>query len=108
MAMRPLWLPIDAKFPNEDYERLVDASERGDGEAVETASKAVEMRIRASAKDICDKYVHPPHSTDFAVLFLPTEGLFAEIIQTARAGRRSSTGVPHRRHWPDHAHGIAK
>ena len=77
----PLWLPIDAKFPNEDYERLVDASERGDGDAVETASKAVEMRIRASAKDICDKYVQPPHSTDFAVLFLPTEGLFAEIIR---------------------------
>jgi DNA recombination protein RmuC len=77
----PLWLPIDAKFPNEDYERLVDASDRGDVEAVEAASKAVEMRIRASAKDICDKYVHPPHSTDFAVLFLPTEGLFAEIIR---------------------------
>jgi DNA recombination protein RmuC len=77
----PLWLPIDAKFQNEDYERLVDASDRGDVEAVEAASKAVEMRIRASAKDICDKYVHPPHSTDFAVLFLPTEGLFAEIIR---------------------------
>jgi DNA recombination protein RmuC len=77
----PLWLPIDAKFPNEDYERLVDASDRGDVEAVETSSKAVEMRIRASAKDICEKYVHPPHSTDFAVLFLPTEGLFAEIIR---------------------------
>ena len=77
----PLWLPIDAKFPNEDYERLVDASERGDAEAVEASSKAVEMRIKASAKDISDKYVHPPHSTDFAVLFLPTEGLFAEIIR---------------------------
>ena len=77
----PLWLPIDAKFPNEDYERLVDASERGDAGSVEAASKAVEMRIRAAAKDICDRYVHPPHSTDFAVLFLPTEGLFAEIIR---------------------------
>ena len=77
----PVWLPIDAKFPNEDYERLVDASDRVDVEAVEASSKAVEMRIRASAKDICDKYVHPPHSTDFAVLFLPTEGLFAEIIR---------------------------
>jgi DNA recombination protein RmuC len=77
----PLWLPIDAKFPNEDYERPVDASDRGDVEAVEVASKAVEMRIRASAKEICEKYVHPPHSTDFAVLFLPTEGLFAEIIR---------------------------
>jgi DNA recombination protein RmuC len=77
----PLWLPIDAKFPNDDYERLVDASDRGDVEAVEAASKAVEMRIRTSAKEICEKYVHPPHSTDFAVLFLPTEGLFAEIIR---------------------------
>jgi DNA recombination protein RmuC len=77
----PLWLPVDAKFPNEDYERLVDASDRGDVEAAEAASKAVEMRIRTSAKDICEKYVHPPHSTDFAVLFLPTEGLFAEIIR---------------------------
>jgi DNA recombination protein RmuC len=77
----PLWLPIDAKFPNEDYERLVDASDRGDSEAVEAASKAVEMRIRASANDICERYVHPPHSTDFGVLFLPTEGLFAEIIR---------------------------
>jgi DNA recombination protein RmuC len=77
----PLWLPIDAKFPHEDYERLVDASDRGDVEAVEASSKAVEMRIRASAKDICEKYVHPPQSTDFAVLFLPTEGLFAEIIR---------------------------
>jgi DNA recombination protein RmuC len=76
-----LWLPIDAKFPQEDYERLVDASERGDVDAADAASKAVEMRIRASAKDICDKYVHPPYSTDFGVLFLPTEGLFAEIIR---------------------------
>ena len=76
-----LWLPIDAKFPHEDYEKLIDASERGDVEAAEAASKAVEMRIRSSAKDICEKYVHPPHSTDFAVLFLPTEGLFAEIIR---------------------------
>jgi DNA recombination protein RmuC len=77
----PLWLPIDAKFPNEDYERLVEASDRGDVVAVEAASKAVEMRIRGSAKDICEKYVHPPHSTDFGVLFLPTEGLFAEVIR---------------------------
>lgn len=77
----PLWLPIDAKFPHEDYERLIDASDRGDVEAVEASSKAVEMRIRASARDICEKYIYPPYSTDFAVLFLPTEGLFAEIIR---------------------------
>jgi DNA recombination protein RmuC len=76
-----IWLPIDAKFPTEDYERLVDASERGDLEAVEVASKALEMRIRNAAKDICERYVRPPHSTDFAILFLPTEGLFAEINQ---------------------------
>ena len=55
--------------------------DRGDTAAVEAASKAVEMRIRSSAKEICEKYVHPPHSTDFAVLFLPTEGLFAEIVR---------------------------
>jgi DNA recombination protein RmuC len=77
----PLWLPIDAKFPHEDYEKLVKASELGDAEAVEIASKAIETRIRSSAKDVCEKYIHPPHSTDFAVLFLPTEGLFAEIIR---------------------------
>jgi DNA recombination protein RmuC len=77
----PLWIPVDAKFPTEDYERLIDASERGDVAQVEAASKALEMRIRAAAKDVCEKYVHPPHSTDFGVLFLPTEGLFAEVIR---------------------------
>jgi len=77
----PLWLPIDAKFPTEDYERLVDASERGDLEGMEVAAKAVETRIRHSADEICTKYVHPPYSTDFAILFLPTEGLYAEIIR---------------------------
>ena len=76
-----IWLPLDAKFPQEDYDRLVDAAERGDAEGVEAASRAVELRIRAAAKDICDKYVCPPHSTDFAVLFLPTEGLFAEVVR---------------------------
>jgi DNA recombination protein RmuC len=77
----PLWLPIDAKFPTEDYERLVDASERGDLEAVEASAKAIEMRIRHSANEISNKYIHPPYSTDFAILFLPTEGLYAEIIR---------------------------
>lgn len=77
----PLWLPIDAKFPTEDYERLVDASNRGDVEATEVSAKAVETRIRHSASEICAKYVHPPFSTDFAILFLPTEGLYAEIIR---------------------------
>jgi DNA recombination protein RmuC len=77
----PLWLPIDAKFPTEDYERLSDAAERADGPAVETAGKAIEARIRQAARDICTKYVAPPHSTDFALLFLPTEGLYAEIVR---------------------------
>lgn len=77
----PLWLPIDAKFPTEDYERLMDASDRGDMEATEIAAKAVETRIRQSAHDISTKYIHPPYSTDFALLFLPTEGLYAEIIR---------------------------
>jgi len=74
-------LPIDAKFPQEDYDRLVDAAERGDKEAVDAASKAMETRIRAAARDINEKYVSPPYSTDFAILFLPTEGLFAEVVR---------------------------
>ena len=77
----PVWLPVDAKFPVEDYERLLDASQHGDVEAVEIAAKAIEMGIRGSARTICEKYIHSPHSTDFAVLFLPTEGLFAEVIR---------------------------
>ena len=77
----PLWLPIDAKFPTEDFERLADASERGDLDGVEAASKALETRIRVAAREISGRYVCPPHSTDFGILFLPTEGLFAEIIK---------------------------
>jgi DNA recombination protein RmuC len=77
----PLWLPVDAKYPTEDYDRLVEATERGDVEAAETALRGVEARVRSAAKDICSKYVAPPHSTDFAVMFLPTEGLFAEVIK---------------------------
>jgi DNA recombination protein RmuC len=71
----------ESRFRRQYGERLVEASERGDVEAIESASKALELRIRSSAKDICDKYVCPPHSTDFGILFLPTEGLFAEIIR---------------------------
>jgi DNA recombination protein RmuC len=77
----PLWLPIDAKYPTEDYDRLAEASERGDVEAAEAASRGIEARVRGAAKDICAKYVAPPHTTDFAVMFLPTEGLFAEVIR---------------------------
>ena len=77
----PLWLPIDAKFPTEDYERLCEAAALADQAAVETAGKAIETRIRHSARDICAKYIAPPHSTDFALLFVPTEGLYAEIVR---------------------------
>ncbi|UVA78769.1 MULTISPECIES: DNA recombination protein RmuC [Pandoraea] len=78
---KPVWLPIDAKFPREDYERLLDAQERADPVAVEEASKALETRIRLEAKTIADKYLAPPHTTDFALLFLPTEGLYAEVLR---------------------------
>ena len=77
----PLWLPIDAKFPNEDYERLLEAQGRADLAGAEAAGKALELRIRLEAKSIADKYVEPPHTTDFAILFLPTEGLYAEVLR---------------------------
>jgi len=77
----PLWLPIDAKFPREDYERLLDAQERGDPVASETAARAIEMRLRLEARNIREKYVAPPHTTDFAILFVPTEGLYAEALR---------------------------
>ncbi len=77
----PLWLPIDAKFPNEDYERLLDAQGRADVLGAEAAGKALEMRIRLEAKSISEKYVEPPYTTDFAILFLPTEGLYAEVLR---------------------------
>jgi DNA recombination protein RmuC len=77
----PLWLPIDAKFPTEDYERLAEAAERADALAVEAAAKALEARVRHAARDISGKYVAPPWSTDFALMFLPTEGLYAETVR---------------------------
>lgn len=77
----PLWLPIDAKFPNEDYERLLDAQGRADVLGAEVAGRALEQRIRLEAKSISEKYVEPPHTTDFAILFLPTEGLYAEVLR---------------------------
>jgi DNA recombination protein RmuC len=76
----PCWLPIDAKFPLEDYQRLQDAIERADGAAVETNRRALETFFKAEAKSIRDKYVEPPHTTDFAILFVPTEGLYAEAV----------------------------
>jgi len=74
-------LPIDSKFPNEDYERLQMAVERADPDTVEAAAKALETRVKSFARDIRDKYVNPPTTTDFAILFLPTEGLYAEVLR---------------------------
>jgi DNA recombination protein RmuC len=79
----PLWLPIDAKFPREDYERLLDAQDLADAPAAELAAKALEQRLRLEAKTIRDKYIAPPHTTDFGILFLPTEGLYAEALRRA-------------------------
>jgi DNA recombination protein RmuC len=76
-----VWLPIDAKFPLEDYQRLMEAYEVGDLVAVDTAGKALEVRLLGQARDIRDKYIAPPHSTDFALLFLPFEGLYAEALR---------------------------
>jgi DNA recombination protein RmuC len=78
---RPVWLPVDVKFPTADYERLALAADRGDQQEVELAARAVELRIREAAREICTKYIQPPHSTDFAVMYLPTEGLFAEVVR---------------------------
>ncbi len=77
----PLLLPIDAKFPIEDYQRLIEAQERADMEAMELAGKQLENRVKACAKEISEKYVCSPKTTDFAILFLPTEGLFAEVTR---------------------------
>jgi DNA recombination protein RmuC len=76
-----VWLPIDAKFPVEDYQRLIEAQERADIEGVEAAGKQLENRVKACAGDICGKYLNPPKTTDFGILFLPIEGLFAEVIR---------------------------
>ncbi len=76
-----VWLPIDAKFPVEDYQRLIDAQERADADGVEAAGKQLEMRVKSCAVDICAKYLNPPKTTDFGILFLPIEGLFAEVIR---------------------------
>ena len=77
----PVWLPIDAKYPVEQYQRLLDAQEAADKPAIASAGNAFEASIRLEAKKICAKYVSPPHTTDFAVLYLPSEGLFAEVMR---------------------------
>jgi len=77
----PVWLPIDAKFPTEDYQRLLAAQDKGEIGAIESAAKNLETQLKKSAKDICAKYINPPRTTDFALMFLPTEGLFAEAVR---------------------------
>ena len=91
---QPVWLPIDAKFPNEDYERLLDAQSRADAVQAELCGKALEARVRLEAKSIAEKYLAPPHTTDFAILFLPTEGLYAEVLR--RPGLMESLQRDHR------------
>jgi DNA recombination protein RmuC len=77
----PVWLPIDAKFPTEDYQRLIAAQENGNVPAIDEAMKSLETQLKKCAKDICQKYINPPKTTDFALMFLPTEGLYAEAIR---------------------------
>jgi DNA recombination protein RmuC len=78
---RPVWLPIDAKFPLEDYQRLQDAQEAGDPVLMEAASRALEARVRLEARSIAEKYLEPPSTTEFALLYLPFEGLYAEVLR---------------------------
>ncbi len=80
-ANETVWLPIDAKFPIEDYQRLLDAQEKADPVAAEQAASQLEIRIKGCAKDIAEKYLNPPQTTDFGILYLPTEGLFAEVMK---------------------------
>src|SRR3954468_22964084 len=77
----PVWLPIDSKFPTEDYQRLLAAQDKGDGDQIEGAMRGLETQLKKNAKDICGKYINPPRTTDFALMFLPTEGLYAEAIR---------------------------
>ena len=76
-----VWMPIDSKFPQEDYQRLMDAQEDADKELAERSIKNLEMRIKAEAKHIKEKYLDPPHTTDFGIMFLPVEGLYAEVLR---------------------------
>ncbi len=77
----PLWLPIDAKFPIEDYQRIIDSNEKGDMEEAKNSMKQLELKIKLFAKDIKGKYIDPPYTTDFGILFLPTEGLYSEVLR---------------------------
>lgn len=77
----PVWMPIDSKFPTEDYIRLVEASAAGDAAQIELSQRAIETCVRECAKTIADKYINPPRTTDLAILFLPSEGLYAEVLR---------------------------
>ncbi|MTV40273.1 DNA recombination protein RmuC [Duganella radicis] len=77
----PVWMPIDAKFPKEQYERLLEAADSADADGVALSGRELERAVRNEAKTISEKYVSPPHTTDFAILFLPTEGLYAEVMR---------------------------
>jgi len=90
----PLWLPIDAKFPREDYERLLEAQERADPIGMEAAGNALESRLRTEARTIRTKYISAPYTTDFAILFVPTEGLYAEALR--RPGLVQALQTEHR------------
>jgi DNA recombination protein RmuC len=78
-----LWLPIDAKFPLEDYQRMIEAQDRADPAAVEEAGKSLEARVKLEARNIRERYIDPPNTTDFAILYLATEGLYAEVLRRA-------------------------
>jgi DNA recombination protein RmuC len=78
---RPMWLPIDSKFPLEDYQALLEASDRSDATGLDEAGRRLEARVKQAAKDISTKYLNPPHTTDFAIMFLPNEGLYAEVLR---------------------------
>jgi DNA recombination protein RmuC len=90
----PMWLPIDSKFPLEDYQALLDASDRADVNAIEEAGRRLITRVRNSAKEISGKYLNPPHTTDFAIMFLPNEGLYSEVLR--RPGLVDSLQRDHR------------
>ena len=80
-AGQPLWLPIDAKFPSQDYERLLLAQQQADAEGAAAAARALEASVRLQARSVSEKYISPPHTTDFAIVFLPSEGLYAEVLR---------------------------
>jgi DNA recombination protein RmuC len=84
---KPVWLPVDSKFPGETYAALIDAYDSGNTERVSAATRELDNRILQCAKDIRDKYIEPPYTTDFAILFLPFEGLYAEVVRRGMVER---------------------